>query len=137
MYMKRTRNEVKGSDLFSQYFTNRFMYHWRTIYFLFCLSRIQERPRKRARTNGSNLNGASGERSSNGNKSNGSKADNERQGSSTSSGNGSSKTGGKGAGGGAIIESMHHHGKGVYSGTFSGMYFIWITRKIITYINRM
>ena len=22
---------------------------------------------------------------------------------------------------GAIIESMHHHGKGVYSGTFSGM----------------
>ena len=22
--------------------------------------------------------------------------------------------------GGAIIESMHHHGKGVYSGTFSG-----------------
>ena len=91
---------------------------------LFCLSCIQERPRKRARTNGSNLNGASGERSSNGNKSNGSKADNERQGSSTSSGNGSSKTGGKGAGGGAIIESMHHHGKGVYSGTFSGNYFI-------------
>ena len=23
--------------------------------------------------------------------------------------------------GGAIIESMHHHGKGVYSGTFSGI----------------
>ena len=25
-----------------------------------------------------------------------------------------------GSNGGAIIESMHHHGKGVYSGTFSG-----------------
>ena len=30
-------------------------------------------------------------------------------------------SGGNGTGsGGAIIESMHHHGKGVYSGTFSG-----------------
>ena len=90
---------------------------------LFCLSCIQERPRKRARTNGSNLNGGNGERSSNGNRNSGSRSDNERQGSSsTTSSAGSSKSGGKNsAGGGAIIESMHHHGKGVYSGTFSGL----------------
>ena len=30
------------------------------------------------------------------------------------------RTSGPGSNGGAIIESMHHHGKGVYSGTFSG-----------------
>jgi hypothetical protein len=38
--------------------------------------------------------------------------------SSGSSASGASS--GNGASGGAIIESMHHHGKGVYSGTFSG-----------------
>ena len=95
--------------------------------FIFCSAFyvIQERPRKRARTNGSNLNGGSGERSSNGNRTSGTKAENERQGSSSSPGSSSTKTGGKGAGGGgAIIESMHHHGKGVYSGTFSGIPFL-------------
>ena len=36
-------------------------------------------------------------------------------------GSASSASGGSGgSGGGAIIESMHHHGRGVYSGTFSG-----------------
>jgi hypothetical protein len=29
---------------------------------------------------------------------------------------------------GAIIESMHHHGKGVYSGTFSGMVAVVLMR---------
>merc|ERR1711981_127951 len=36
----------------------------------------EERPRKRARTNGSNLNGGNGERSSNGNRNSGSRSDN-------------------------------------------------------------
>ena len=88
---------------------------------LFCL---QERPRKRARTNGSNFNGASGEKCKNGGRSN-TGSDSGQQGSSSASSGSSSRLGGSssaaGGNGGAIIESMHHHGKGVYSGTFSGM----------------
>ena len=72
------------------------------------------------------MNGGSGERSGNVGKNIGGKSDNGRHGSaSLGSAGGSSKIGGKGSGGGgAIIESMHHHGKGVYSGTFSGMQII-------------
>ena len=87
---------------------------------------FKERPRKRARTtNGSNTSAGNGERpNNNSSRNNASRSDNERQGTSSSSAStgGSTKATGKGSGnGGAIIESMHHHGKGVYSGTFSGM----------------
>ena len=100
------------------------MYHWRTICSVL-LSCTQERPRKRARTNGSNLNGGSGEKSNNGGRNSGGRSENGQQGPSPASSGSSSRLGGNSSAGsgGAIIESMHHHGKGVYSGTFSGMHF--------------
>ena len=74
---------------------------------------LQERPRKRPRHSGGGGGGGSGAGGAAGT-------------SGTAGGEG-----GKG-GGGAIIESMHHHGKGVYSGTFSGTYLQYLDSDMLS-----